>query len=224
MNQPPLLELIARRHCQRAFLPRPVDRGALEAVLRAAAHAPSSKNTQSWQVAVLAGAARDDLSRRLCDAFDQQVAPAPDYANRPAQPDAVLKQREADYGKALFAHARIGRDDDAARLRHRRRNFEFFDAPVELVFHLPANAAAGNFLDVGCFIQNVALGLLACDLGCCPQFSVASYSAIIHEALGWTEKRCVVAGMAVGYFDPAHEHNRFVPVRAPLAEFCQWHG
>jgi nitroreductase len=223
MNTSPLLELIARRHCKRAFLDLPVDRGLLEAVLQTAANAPSSKNTQSWQVEILTGSARDELSRRLCAAFDQQVAPAPDYANRPAQPDAVLQQREAVYGATLLAHARVDRHDESARLRHRRRNFEFFDAPVELIFHLPGNAAPGNFLDLGCFMQNVALGLLAHGLGCCPQFSVASYSPIIHALLEWEEKRCVVAGMAVGHFDPAHPDNQFVPTRAPLAEFCQWH-
>ena len=223
MNAPSLLELIADRHCKRAFLDLPVERGLIEAALRVAANAPSSKNTQSWQVEVLTGRTRDELSRRLCEAFDRQVAPVPDYANRPARPDAVLQRREADYGAALLAHAQVDRHDEPARTRHRRRNFVFFDAPVELIFHLPGNAAPGNFLDFGCFMQNVALGLHAQGLGCCPQFSVASYSPIIHALFGWEEKRCVVAGMAVGHFDPDHPENRFVPTRAPLAEFCQWH-
>jgi nitroreductase len=115
-----------------------------------------------------------------------------------------LQQRESDYRAATFTHHEIDRDDEQARRNHRRRNFQFFDAPVELIFHLPRNAEAGNFLDMGCFMQNVILGLVAHGLGNCPQFSVASYSAIVHEHLQWSEKRTIVAGMAVGYYDPEH--------------------
>ena len=53
-----LLTLIRSRHSKRAFTSRPVPRETLEEVLRAAAHAPSSRNTQSWEVAVLTGLAK----------------------------------------------------------------------------------------------------------------------------------------------------------------------
>lgn len=133
-----------------------------------------------------------------------------------------MQQRESDYGAATFTHHEIDRDDEQARRNHRRRNFQFFDAPVELIFHLPRNAEAGNFLDMGCFMQNVILGLVAHGLGNCPQFSVASYSSIVHERLQWSEKRTIVAGMAVGYYDPEHRDNQFVPKRVELEDFCQW--
>ena len=42
-------------------------------ILEAAAHAPSSRNTQPWAVAVLTGRAKDDLAAKLCDAFDLPI-------------------------------------------------------------------------------------------------------------------------------------------------------
>jgi len=218
-----VLDLIASRHCRRAFLPDAVDADVLKEVLRSAANAPSSQNTQSWQVAVVTGDKLAALSRWLCAAFDGEVAPKADYPNRPNQLDDVLKRRQDSYGTAIFAHHGIARTDEPGRREHRRRNFVFFDAPVELIFHLPINAVAGNFVDMGCFMQNVMLGLSAHGLGSCPQFSVASYSSVVHEVLGWSEPRCIVAGMAVGRFDATHPHNQFVPPRAELAEFCHWY-
>ena len=51
----PFSTVITDRHCKRAFVDREVPREILERVLRAAAHAPSSRNTQSWHAEVLSG-------------------------------------------------------------------------------------------------------------------------------------------------------------------------
>jgi nitroreductase len=64
------LTVITSRHCTRAFQDRPVSRPELADVLRAAANAPSTRNTQMWQVAVTTGRARQELARELCEAFD----------------------------------------------------------------------------------------------------------------------------------------------------------
>src|SRR6202023_1215369 len=96
-----LLSIIVARHCKRAFLPRPVPRETLAAVLTAAAQAPSTRNAQPWQVAVLSGAARDALSRKLCADFDRGVEPRLDYESRPAAAAAVFEQRAAGAGAGL---------------------------------------------------------------------------------------------------------------------------
>ena len=89
------LELIRSRHSKRAYLNEPVPRELLERVLRAAAEAPSSKNTQPWGVAVLSGASREQLSELLCAKFDRGEHESPDYIyhaeplHRPARPSGA---------------------------------------------------------------------------------------------------------------------------------------
>jgi nitroreductase len=219
-----LLSLIANRHCTRAFLKRPVPRETIEAVLSTAASAPSSQNNQPWQVAVVIGQSRDDLSAILCKSFDQGDAPTPDYLNRPKELPEALQQRVQDYGRDFLTFRGIGRDDAAGRHAHRRDNFLFYGAPVELIFHLPATAAAGTFLDLGFFMQNVILGFEACGLASCPQYSVASYSDILRNYLGIGNDRMMISGMAVGYPDQAARLNRFVPEHAPLEAYTQWYA
>jgi len=217
------LDLIASRHCKRAFLDEPVPRDLLETVLRTASHAPSSQNNQPWRVAVLSGTSRDRLSERLLRNFDDGLSPAADYLNRPQPMDPLLEARTKEYGESFLTFKGIGRDDAEARRGHRRENFLFFGAPVELIFHLPGNAAPGTFLDLGFFMQNVMLGLVARGLGSCPQFSVASYAATVRDHLQLGEDRIVVAGMAVGYVDADARVNQFVPRRADLREYVDWH-
>ena len=124
----------------------------------------------------------------------------------------------------LLTFKGIARDDAEGRHQHRRDNFLFYGAPVELIFHLPAAAAAGTFLDLGFFMQNVILGLESYGLASCPQYSVASYSDIVRHHLGLGTDRTIVSGLAVGYPDPTSRLNTFVPDRAATETFKQWYG
>ncbi len=216
------LAIITARHCKRAFLDRPVPRETLEEVLRAAAHAPSTRNGEPWAVAVLTGEAKADLARRLCDLFDRDVPMKMDYESRPAELPPSHHDRAKAASAGVHAAKGIAQDDKAGRRRHLRDNLRFYGAPVAMIFHLPANSTAGTFLEMGFFTQNVMLGLVARGLGCCPQASVTGYSDAIREHLGFGPDRLIVCGMSVGWVDEAAPVNRFIPERAPLAEYAQW--
>jgi nitroreductase len=211
------------RHCKRAFLDRPVPREILERVLTVAAHAPSTRNGQPWRVAVVTGAALDDLARRLRAEFDRGVPAHPDYLAHPDVVDDVARERARVAGAGLFRAMGLARDDASARRAHLRGNLGFHGAPMTLILHLPAHATPGTFLELGFFLQNTMLGLVAAGLGSCPQFSVAGYPDVLREALDLGD-RLVVCGLAVGYPDPDRAVNGFAPERAGLAEYVRWHG
>jgi nitroreductase len=216
------ISVLAARHAKRAFLDRQVRRELLEQVLLAAAHAPSTRNGQPWQVAVVSGALRDKLASRLCAEFDRGVPASPDYPNRPVIVDEVTEARARDAGAGVLLARGIDRADAEGRRAHLRDNLEFYGAPTEMIFHLPAQAPPGLFLEMGFFLQNVMLGLVACGLGSCPQYSVAGYADAIREELDLGSDRLIVCGLAVGYPDEAIAVNRFHPRRAELGDFVQW--
>src|SRR5687767_10207568 len=95
--------VVDQRHSKRAFLDKSVPRDLLGRVLRAAAHAPSTRNGQPWQVAVVTGPRKDALARRLCAEFDSGVLPRPDYEYRSARTDLTgdARAREASVGVLL---------------------------------------------------------------------------------------------------------------------------
>ena len=221
-NPADFLSIITARHCKRAFLDRPVPRAVLEEVLRAAAHAPSTRNGQPWSVAVLTGAAREALARKLCDLFDRDVPMKMDYASRPAELPPAHAERAQAAAAGVHAAKGIAQDDAAGRRRHLRDNLRFYGAPVAMIFHLPANAAPGTFLEMGFFIQNVMLGLVARGLASCPQASVAGYSDALRAFLGFGLDRLIVCSLSVGYADETAPVNAFAPERAPLEDYMQW--
>jgi nitroreductase len=216
------LSIITARHCKRSFLDRPVPRETLETVLRAAAHAPSSQNTQFWQVVVLSGAAREELSRRLCADFDSQAPVQLGYRNRPAELDQLYRDRGREADAGFYRAKGIEPVDQAARRARLRENYVFYGAPVAMIFHLPGNATHGTFLEMGLFLQNVMLGMVACGLGSCPQGSVAAYPDTIRRCLGLDEDRLIVCGLAVGYVEETAPINAFAPPRAELEAYTRW--
>ena len=222
MNPAEFLSLLRARHCQRAFTSEPVSREMLEDILLNAGQAPSGKNTQPWRVTVVSGAKRDDLSKALCAAFDAGEKPLPDYEYSLQPEPEEWRERARACGYSLFELKGIARRDLAARNAHGRENFTFFDAPVQIIFHLPAGSERGNFLDVGMFMQNVMLGLTAHGLGSCPQFSIAGYAAIVRRILELAPDRWIVSGLSLGWPDSAAKVNKFVPDRLPLKDFVSW--
>jgi nitroreductase len=218
-----VLSAITARHCKRAFLDRPVPKELLQEVLVAAAHAPSTRNTQLWEVAVVTGAATVRLADRLCAAFDADEPARPDYVNRPPTLGAIYLQRAEAAGAGVFRAKGIDREDARARREHLRANLRFYGAPVAMILHLPADAPPGTFLEMGCFLQNLMLGLVACELGSCPQYSVAGYSEHIRAELGLGAGRLIVCSLAVGYPDGGAKVNAFFPARAALAEYTHWY-
>lgn len=223
MDERAFLSIIATRHCKRAFLDRPVSTDVLADVLRAAANAPSTRNTQFWQVAVLVGAARNGLSDRLCARFDSGAPRRPDYVNRPPTMDEVYQRRSVEWGAGLYGAKGVARDDKEGRRAHDRENFRFYGAPVAMIFHLPSSAVAGTFLEMGFFLQNVMLGLVSCGLGSCPQYSVAGYAEDIREYCGLGADRLVVCCLSVGYVDESAPVNGFHPPRAQLDSYVRWY-
>ncbi len=217
-----VLSAITARHCKRAYLDRPVPQALLREVLAAAAHAPSTRNAQPWQVVVVTGAARTRLADRLCAAFDADAPARPDYVNRRPTSDPRETERAERAGRGLLEARGIARDDPQARRAHLRGNFQFHGAPVAMILHLPADAVSGTFLEMGCFLQNIMLGLVARGLGSCPQYSVAGYSDCIRAELGLGVERLIVCSLAVGYPDPQSPVNAFAPERAGLGEYVHW--
>src|SRR5271168_1940744 len=138
---------ITSRRSIRRFLPTPVPATTVEAILDAAARAPSGTNMQPWRGYALAGAAKDALVAAVQAAFD---APAFDRAQEvPYYPEQFFEpylSRRRAVGWDLYGLLGIAKGETAkAKLQH-RRNFQFFDAPVGLIFTIDRRLATGSWL------------------------------------------------------------------------------
>ena len=218
---------LASRRSVRAFLPTPVERATIEAILGAASRAPSGTNTQPWKVHVLTGAARAALSRKIVAVFDEPQALAAQreaYDYYPTDWVSPYLDRRRKIGWDLYGLLGIARGDRHRMHAQHRRNFEFFGAPVGLMFTIDDSLRQGSWLDYGMFLQSVMIAARARGLDTCPQAAFLRFHRIILDHLGAPPGEQLVCGMSLGHADPAAPENRLVTERAPVAEFTRFHA
>jgi len=218
------LALIESRHSIRAFRPDPVPRATVERIIATAARAPSGTNTQPWHVHVLTGAARDRLVTAVCDAYDREAeAHTYEYDYYPLEFVEPYLARRRKVGYDLYGLLGIAKGDRAAMRAQHRRNYEFFDAPVGLMFTIDRRMGRGSWLDYGGFMQNIMLAARACGLDTCPQAAWIQFHRVVGPLLELPEHMQLVCGMALGRADPDAPANQLVSERAPLSEYVVFH-
>ncbi len=214
----PVRSAITSRRSVRGYLSHPVPRHVLEDILVSAGRAPSGTNIQPWRVWVLEGAAKDALIALVTAAFDEgRTEGLGDYY--PSEFVEPYLSRRRKVGWDLYGLLGIERGEWEKSRAYHRRNFEFFGAPVGLILAMHETMRSGGWMDLGLYMQGVMTMARAHGLDTCPQAAWLEYKDLVGEHLGLPEGYHVVAGMSLGYADPAAEINQLVTERVPLDEF-----
>ena len=216
---------ITSRRSIRAFLPTPVSRATIEEILAVASRSPSGTNTQPWKVSVLTGDAKARLSAAIQAAYDdpaQRSAHAEEYAYYPTQWQSPYIDRRRKVGWDLYGLLGIAKDDKARMHAQHGRNYDFFGAPVGLIFTIDRVMQQGSWLDYGMFLQSLMVAARARGLDTCPQAAFTQWHRIIGEQLQLPPTEMVVCGMSLGYADLSAVENTLVTDREPVAGFARF--
>ena len=213
--------LMRLRKSVRSFLPDLVPRHKLVEILEAARTAPSTFNTQPWQVHVLAGEIKCGLSEAI---VKMQATQPVAFSPFPQLVPSELLARQADFGQRCLQALGIDRADAVARAQARSRNYSFHGAPIGMIFTVDDTLTKHSWLDCGLFLQNLMLAAQARGLATCPQVSFVPYQSVISSYLQLAPTESVVCGMALGFAEQKAPINRMDMPREPLETFTQWQG
>lgn len=212
-------DAIATRKTVRAFRADPVSRETVLEILSLAARAPSGGNLQPWRVYALLGEARDELVRRVAEMRKTNpMGEPPEYNIYPPHLSEPYRTRRFRIGEAMYATLGIPREDKAARLTFFARNWEFFGAPVGLIFTMDRQMQPGQWADLGMFMQNIMLLAREKGLHTCPQEAWATFHSVIREYLSVPQNEMIFCGMGLGYADETAPVNALQSERAALEE------
>jgi nitroreductase len=219
-------EAIATRRSVRAFLPSPVSRETVEALLALASRSPSGSNIQPWKVRVVAGAVREGLSRAILEAVAREGADKfrREWNYYPVNWREPFLGRRRKIGWDMYGLLGVTKGDFEGTEKHRLRNYEFFGAPVGLIFTLDEDLEIGSWLDLGIFIDALAIAARGRGLDTCPQAAFADVHRVIRSTLDIPQNEVVICGMAIGHADRDAAVNRLVTERAKPAEFASFDG
>ena len=132
--------------------------------------------------------------------------------------------RRRKIGWDLYGLLGIAKGDHAAMHAQHGKNFEFFGAPIGIIFTIDRRLEIGSWLDYGMFLQNIMIAARAHGLETCPQAAFASFHDVVRANLGIDAGEVVVCGMAIGYPDWSVPENSLETTREPAATFASFRG
>ena len=216
---------ITSRRSIRAYLPQPVPRTEIEQLLQVAGRAPSGTNTQPWKVYVLEGERKQALSHAILALHndpEQARQHTEEYAYYPREWVAPFIDRRRKVGWDLYALLGLTRENKAGMAAQHGKNYDFFGAPVGLIFTIDRIMEQGSWLDYGMFLQSVMVAARGRGLDTCPQAAFTQYHQVIAAQLQLPANQMVVCGMALGYADTSKVENSLITERMALDEFVKF--
>jgi nitroreductase len=209
-------EALRTRRSVRAFLPQSVPRGTVEELLALASRSPSGSNIQPWKLHVFSGSLRRQITSDILEAIDR--GPREQYQREwnyyPQQWREPYLGRRRKIGWDLYSLLGIPKGDFERTEQQRRQNYDFFGAPVGMMFTLEEDI----------FIGSLAVAARGRGLDSCPQAAFADFHKVIRPLLGIPDNEIIICGMALGYADPAAAVNQLSTQRALPAQFASFKG
>ena len=216
------LQGIKTRMSVRGFKRRPVTKALLKKILEAAANSPSYTNTQPWEVAVVSGRKKDELSRKLLNLARTNAPITPDLSTPKLWPPAMA-ERSKLHGARRLGTLGVSRDDERAREGLRLMNFEFYAAPCALFLFMDGSLGEWSIFDMGLFTENLILAAHSFGIGSCLQASVINYAAEIKKLLKIDKTKRLIIGISLGYPDEKARLNAYRSLKLKPDEFTKWY-
>ncbi len=217
-----LAKAVEGRRSIRKFKPDEVPQNLITEILDMARWSPSWGNTQPWEFYVLTGECLAGFKEMNLKKQAGGEAPSPDVSMPQNWPVALKNRYEETIGNLLTAQG-IKREDKAARNKYYQEMAALFGAPCLILACIPQKSSIEYaMLDVGLITQTICLLAHDNGLGTCIMASAILYPAAIREIASIPDDRKIVAGIALGYPDPAFSINAFDRKRAGISEIVHW--
>jgi nitroreductase len=219
-------DAIRSRKSVRAFLPTPIARSTVEELLTVASRSASGSNIQPWRIRVIAGETKNRLTAAILDAVarDGFEPYQREWNYYPVNWREPFLGRRRKIGWDMYSLLGVAKGDFEGTQAARLRNYEFFGAPIGMIFTLDEDLEIGSWLDLGIFLDAVMIAARGRGLHTCPQAAFADFHRIIRPQLNIPENQIIVCGMALGHIDPDAPVNALVTERAPIGDFATFEG
>jgi nitroreductase len=217
-------EAILTRKSVRAFLPTPVERSTVEELLALASRSASGSNIQPWRVRIVAGEAKHRLTKAILNAVarDGFEPYQREWNYYPVNWREPFLGRRRKIGWDMYSLLGVPKGDFEGTQRARLRNYEFFGAPVGMIFTLDEDLEIGSWLDLGIFLGAIMIAARGRGLDTCPQAAFADFHKIIRPLLNIPDNEIIICGLALGHVDPDAPINALKTERAPLSDFASF--
>ncbi|ACT60503.1 nitroreductase [Hirschia baltica] len=218
-------ELIRSRRSIRGFKNMPVPKDVIIDIMEVARYAPSSMNTQPWNVYAISGDILDKIREGNSSQMLAGVPPKRDFPIKEAY-EGDHRQRQIDVAIQLFEAMGIERHDKERRQDWVMRGFRQFDAPVSLAltYDKYLEPAAISQFDLGAFSHAIVLAAWERGIGAVINGQGIMQSEVVHKHAGIPDNQAIMTCIALGYPDYDFPANSVKSTRADVDTFLNFVG
>lgn len=215
------LDCIKTRMSIRKFTAEPVPEKIITEIIDTAKWSPSYKNSQPWEVIVLSGAKKENLSKKLVALLEEGAPPCPDLPAPESWP-AAEKRRIDQLYQQRFEASGIDLSDPKVIRQAKKANFNFYGAPHVVYLLQDASLSQWSLFDLGLFAQSLMFAAHAGGIGTVPQAFVTDYSREVKEFLDIDPGKRLVLGLSMGYPDLDSPANSLRTTRDETKNFLKF--
>lgn len=215
------LDCIKTRQSIRRFKPDQIPKETLMELIENAHWSPSYKNTQPWEVVILSGQKKKEVSELMIRLFEAGTPPSPDLETPTSWPEA--EQARIQHLLAARAEATgIDLNDPEIIKKSKKANFNFYHAPHAIYLLQDRSLNSWSFVDLGLFAQTLMLAAHAMGLATVPQAFTTDFAGEIKAFLNIPASKRLVLGLSVGYPDMDSPVNAMKTDRSDIEEIVSW--
>ena len=218
-------EVVQGRRSIRGFRPDPVPKAVIREIVDLATRAPSSMNTQPWNLHAVSG---EPLDRIRAGNTEKNLAGVP--ASREIRmhgPYAgVHRDRQKEIAGQLFEAMDIEWSDKARRQDWVLRGFRQFDAPVSIVVTFDASLTDNDIaiFDCGAVVNCLVNAAWSRGLGCVINGQGIMQSPVVREHACIPDDEVIMSCVAMGYPAEDFPANDVVSRRRPVDDVITFVG
>ncbi|MGZ4905023.1 MAG: nitroreductase [Halobacteriota archaeon] len=212
-----VLKALHRRFTVRAFKPDPIDTDTILQIMSAATRAPSSGNTQPWELFVVGGEMLNRIRRSYEENFHKDVPTKPDIP-APAEWPPALERRIQESRAARLRALGVAGDGTAVRHAMTERAHQFFGAPIVAFLCMDRTLTSWSVFDLGLLAQSIMLAAQHFSVDSAPAFLFVAYPDVIRKQVGIDDDLSIVMGVALGYRDTHSPENQYRSSRRPVRD------
>ena len=217
--------LVNTRRSVRGYKTDPVPRALIEEIIQVAKGAPSSMNTQPWNLYVVTGKPLDNIRHGNTERMVAGVKPQRDFPTKEAY-EGIHRQRQIEIAVQLFEAMGIERDDKERRTDWVMRGFRQFDAPVSIVLtydKILEPAAIGQF-DLGAISYALCLAAWERGLGTVINGQGVMQTPVVRAPAKIPDDQNILTCIAMGYPNNDFSANAVKSRRAEIGDFVSFVG
>lgn len=215
------IECIKTRMSIRKFRPEPVPKNILTEIINTAQCSPSYKNSQPWEIVIVSGKKKEELSNLLVRLLEEGKTPEPDIPEAVTWPPDI-EERINEHMKKRGALLGIDLNSPEIEKKSKAANFRFYGAPHGIFLFHDSSLNEWSVFDAGLFAQSLMLAANAHGLGTVPQGFLTDYSLEVKQFLGIPDSKRLVLGISIGYPDTENVINAYRTTRVETEKILRW--